>query len=554
MGSRGENIGRRLTGGVSPNDTTQRTREWLQGGAAPFLQRAVVVEVFYDPTSLTQEELERLQDTVANPELVEGMPVNSILARMVTNSQDLGTPSLFIFFPLFSSHFQLPAKAGEQVVVLFEDYSRMGGTVGYWLTRPMAVRQVEDVNYTHADRVYDPYNHPMAIPRGMVSSLTASAPTFPNGAGTPESFSLQPSGSGNPYDAIVNTSKAMKQFTFEPVPRFRKRPGDLLLQGSNNSMVLLGSDRTGPSTKVSGSQGKDIVELAGVVDIVTGFGSVRKFPTDHRSDPNQYSPTAPRVIENVRGKKEVYKTPYKSQKVDNPKEGDPDFLRDLSRLYLAMKTKGDLNFGIQFGGNSGILPNSQNYFGTAVADLPSQNQDGQPFAVLKSEQVRLIAKGKDADNGPSESGEIRLIKEGTVDDKDLSVFVMSKDGRVLMMGKDVQIQTHQDGKVLLKCKTAEASDADPIVLYSKFKECVEDIYSKLNELRNETANQLANVANTGLSVVNAAGPFSPIPGLIGAKASLLAARGSLQALNLDFRPKIAPCRSKWVFVNKENQS
>ncbi len=553
MGSRGENFGRRLTGGISPNDSTQRTREWLQNGAAPILQRAVVVEVFYDPTTLTGIELDKLENSVANPELVEGMPINSILARIITSSQDLGSPSQFIFYPLFSSHFQLPAKSGEQVFIIFEDYSRTGGSIGYWMTRPMAARQVEDVNFTHADRIYDPYNHPRSIPRAIISTLTASAPTFPNGAGTPESFSLQPSGSGNPYDAIVNTSAAMKQFIFEPVPRYRKRPGDLLLQGSNNSLILLGTDRTGPSTAVTSSQGKDILEQAGVVDIVTGIGSIRKLPTDHRADPNQYSPTAPRVIENVRGKKEVYKTPYKSQKTDNPKEGDPDFIRDLSRIYLAMKTKGDLNFGIQFGGNNGILPNSQNYFGTAVADLPSSNQDGQPFAMMKSENVRLIAKGKDPDNGPSESGELRLIKEGTVSDKDLSVFVMDKNGRILMMGKDVQFQTHEDGKVLFKCKTSSPDDADPIILFSKFKECMEEVHAKLDQLKTETANQFANISSSGLAVVNAAGPFSPIPGLVGMKIALQSAQTAISSLNLDFRSKINPCKSKWIFVNKENQ-
>jgi hypothetical protein len=481
------------------------------------------------------------------------MPVNSISARLVTSGQDLGTPSLFVFYPLFSSHLQLPAKPGEQVVILFEDYSRTGGSVGYWITRPMAARQIEDVNYTHADRIFDPYNHPRSIPRSLVSALTASAPTFPNGGGTPESFSLQPSGSTNPYDAILNGSRAAKQFTFEPVPRFKKRPGDFLLQGSNNALILLGADRTGPPTRNTGSQSPEVLQHAGVVDIVTGIGSIRKLPTDHRADPNEYSPTSPRVIENVRGQKEVYKTPYKSQKVDNPKEGDTDFIRDLSRLYLAMKTKGDLNFGTQIEGSSGLLRNSENYFGTAIGNLPSAGQEGQPFAVLKSEQVRIIAKGKDSNNGPSESGEIRLVKEGSVNDKDLSLFVMSKDGRILMVGKDVQIQTHEEGKVLLKCKTSQPEDADPVVLFSKFKSCVEDIYLKMEQLKTEVAAQFGTIGNVGLADVNCLIPFTPIPGLVASKATMLTAQTKIQALNLDFRPKIDPCRSKWVFVNKEGQ-
>jgi hypothetical protein len=130
---------------------------------------------------------------------------------------------------------------------------------------------------------------------------------------------------------------------------------------------------------------------------------------------------------------------------------------------------------------------------------------------------------------------------------------MTKEGRIVMVGKDVQVQTHEGGKVLLRCKSSDTSDADPIVLFSRFKEFAEDVYSKLNTLRNTVADQLGNVATQGISIPNAAGPFSPIPGLIGAKAALTAARGRIRAVDVDFRPRIDPCRSRWVFVNKENQ-
>jgi hypothetical protein len=343
--------------------------------------------------------------------------------------------------------------------------------------------------------------------------------------------------------------------TAEPVPRVKKRPGDLMIQGSNNAVIILGQDRTGPVLRVTGSQGRDVIEQAGAIDLVTGLGAPRRLPVNERTDPSEanHNPTAPRVIQNTRNKKEVYKTPYKSQRMDNPKEGDPDFLRDLSRLYLAMKTKGDLNFKVQFGGESGIYPSSGDQLVQTIADLPTDGQNGQPFAVLKSEQVRVIAKGRDPDNGPGYSGEIRMIKEGTVSDKDLSLIVMTKEGRIVMVGKDVQLQTHEEGKVLLRCRSSDSSDADPIVLFSKFKEFAEDVYSKLEALRNTVADQLGNVATQGISVPNAAGPFSPIPGLVGAKAALTAARGAIRMTNVDFRSKIDPCRSRWVFVNKENQ-
>ena len=555
MSNRGYNAGRQIAGGSGQNNTSQQERDFLQGGTAPTLQRVVVVDVIFDPSSLTNEQMNDLENRVANPEMVEGMPYNSIIGRVITNSQDLGHPSLHVFYPMFPSHLQLPVKPGEQVIIIYEDYSGTGSSFGYWLSRPMAARQIEDVNYTHGDRIFDPLNHPRNISSTILSALTASAPTFPNGANTPESFSLSPLGSGNPYNNIVSQATASLVVTSEPVPRFKKRPGDLLLQGSNNAIILLGQDRTGPVMRVTGSQGQDIIEQAGTIDIVTGLGAPRRLPVDERTDPSEanHNPTAPRVILNTRGKKEVYKTPYKSQRVDNPREGDPDFIRDLSRLYLAMKTKGDQNFGIKFGGVDGLFPNSGDKLIQPVVDLPSDNQNGQPFAILKSEQVRIIAKGKDADNGPGESGEVRVVKEGNVEDKDLSLFLMTKEGRIIFVGRDVQLQTHDDGKVLLRCKTSDASDSDPIVLFSKFKEFAEDVYAKLNLLKNTVADQLGQVGTQGISVPNAAGPFSPIPGLVGAKAALTAARGSIRSLDVDFRPRIDPCRSRWVFVNKENQ-
>jgi hypothetical protein len=555
MTSRGYNASRQIAGGTGQNNTTQQTRDFLQGGTAPTLPRAVVVDVIYDPTTLSDAQMTALENLVVNPEMVEGMPYNSVIARIISNSQDLGHPSHHVLYPLFPTHFQLPIKPGEQILVIYEDFSRTGDTMGYWISRPMAARQIEDVNYTHGDRIFDPYNHPRNMKPAVLSALTASAPTFPNGAGTPESFSLKPSGSTNPYNDIVTNASSSMIVTWEPVPRIKKRPGDFVLQGSNNAAIILGQDRTGPVLRVTGSGGVDIIEKAGAIDMVVGLGSIRKLPDNERTDPSDanFNPTSPRIIENARGKKEVFKTPYKVQKRDNPKEGDPDFLRDLSRLYLAMKTKGDLNFKVQFGGEGGIFPSSGDKLVQVIADLPTDAQNGQPFAVIKSEQVRLIAKGKDANNGPSESGEIRFIKEGTVADKDLSLFVMTKEGRIVMVGKDIQLQTHPDGKVLLCCKNSTTEEADPIILYSKFKEFAEDVFNKMDEMRNTIADQLGEIANQGITVPNAAGPFSPIPGLIGIKAKLLSAQSRIRATNIDFKPKIEPCRSSRVFVNKGNQ-
>lgn len=548
------NASRALTSGMGKNNIIQPLRETTQKGMAPNIFRAVVVEVISDPTSFTDNELEELENKVVNPELVEGMPYNSIIGRIITNEEDLGNSALHVFYPMFPTHVQMPVKPGEHVLIMYEDYSVGGSSFGYWLVRPMAARQIEDPNFTHHDRFYDPYNHPREIRREQMASLTSSAPNFPNGAGTPESFSLKPRGNENPYEEIKNSAKASKISFMEAVGRYKKRPGDLAFQGSNNTLISLGTDRTGPVFPITGSSGTDILEGSGTIDMVAGLGSVRTAPEDETVDPseNNKNKTAPRIIKNTRNTKEVYKTPYRSQKRDNPNEADPDFASDLSRIYVSMKTKGDKNFGITLDTDNGIFPHLNLKLLNAITELPSENQEGQPFVILKSDHIRIIARGKNEEYNIPESGDIRIIKEGKVEDKDLSLFVMDKEGNIVFVGKNIQFQTHEEGKVLLKCKNSEPDEADPIILYSKFKECIEEINSKVDTLKRNIAQEIGKMGSIGLSVPNAAGPFSPIPGLLSLKATLVSAQSNILSTDTNFTSKIEPCKSKWIFVNKEN--
>jgi hypothetical protein len=573
--STGFNVQRQLVGGVGARDTTQERRGGYQGGTAPTLQRAVVVDVITDPNALTPEELDKLEDSVNNPETVGTMPYNSIVGRIVSHEHDLGDPTPHIFYPFFSSHFQLPVKPGEQVFIIYEDFSQSGNILGYWMTRAPAARQIEDVNYTHYDRLYDPTNNLRNLTSSQRSALTGSAPNFPNGAGTPESYSLKPAtdSTTNPFEDIVTNATASIISQFEAVPRQRKRPGDFALFGSNNAAIIIGRDRTGPLVPVTGSEGKDVLAKAGTIDLVAGLGAPRKPPgPDDDPTAGNHNPTAARVIANTRSKQEVDKVPFKKQgKPNNPTEGDPDFKRDLSRVYISMKTKGDENFGINFGNDNdnadGIFTNTDAKYGDKIEDLPAGENAGQPFAVIKSEHVRIIAKGKDEDNGPDASGDIRIIKEGKVadDPKDFAMLVMAKDGRVMLHGKKVYINFNDadDGRILLGCKSDTEGDADPVVLYSKLKITLNLIVDMMYQLAGKTADQFKGISD-GISAPNAAGPFSPIPGLIGVKV-----KSSLGSSNLNtFRDtkikplkstesddmKVADTRSKNVFMKKDNQS
>jgi hypothetical protein len=335
----GINVSRRIGAGGGAN-ITEELRAVRTQGSLPIFQIAVTVDIIYDPTLLSQDDLNNLANSVANPRAVSTMPRNSIVARVISNANDLGDPRPRIIYPFWQSHFGLPLKAGEQVFITYPDPHVDGHEQGYWVTRVPEPATVEDLNFTHGDRRYDQGLNPdnQSTSERANGNNDPPPPNFPNGAGTPETLSLHLSGSTNrPYEAIFTSSLSNKQVTYEAVPRYSKRPGEFVLQGSNNARIVFGEDRTGPATKVSESnQVSDKSGKAGAIDIVVGVGGVRHLPNGKDDDPLQTDPnkrpTAPHVVENTRHYKEVDKTPFLRQKHDNQKEGDPDFKRDLGRF------------------------------------------------------------------------------------------------------------------------------------------------------------------------------------------------------------------------------
>lgn len=118
------------------------------------------MEVFGNPSSLTEEQKQALAEQVTNPEFVDVLPTNSVLARLVNDSNDLGNPTSVILFPFFSSYMQMPIVPGEHVFVVYDDPSRRGTKIGYWLSRVSEQRTVEDVNFNVSDRRFDPRYNP----------------------------------------------------------------------------------------------------------------------------------------------------------------------------------------------------------------------------------------------------------------------------------------------------------------------------------------------------------------------------------------------------------
>jgi hypothetical protein len=461
-----------------------------------FFKRAVVVDVICDISLLTPQEIDRLagkiedpnkpinvkgtsdkvansgQSTAATPapkkgsvsfkEYLDTIPRNTIIARITSMCEDKTSTTNIICYPFFPPHICLPVKAGEQVWVMFESPD-VTNKIGYWISRISEPDFVDDINYTHSDRKFQNITAKTSSDKAASSSGTAVNPKPPG------FFNGDPDGQNGktlrtddekekPYDTIFNESIANKTFEMEPVPRYTKRPGDMVLQGSNNSLISLGQDRgwnkTTRPANVSNASNAKPKAFSGTIDIVAGRG---RFPSTPNPDAGDIVDTMPRVIRNEKGILEVDKNPsayindprrskIKENKLDKPAEGDPDFVHDASRLYVSMNTSGDKNFS-----STDILPsfmkNNHN-----VKDV-----DDAPFIIVKSNEIRIISRHTTPENGrKEEKGSIRIIREDS-DGKKVCSLVMTNDGKILIDAEKIIIGDGRNDQIFLGDKATEAA-------------------------------------------------------------------------------------------------
>ncbi len=350
----GYRVDRKYTGGPQEQVNANEEHNRRVSTQLPILRRAVVVDVVYDPVvQLTDEKKATLVEEVTNPEFVPRIRRNCIIARVITGEADRQNNRPAIFFPMLDPYIGLPVKPGEHVFIMYEDPA-IGADMGYWLCRIPEPIDVDDVNYTHGDRRYADSD----LNRDTIDELTPPAvpvlPGFPNGGPDDDSLTI---GDPDEYEHIVETAQASAQFQPEPVPRWTARPGDTTLQGSNNTLISLMTDRTSAATNL-----EEVGEGLGAILMVAGRG--------------QDARTAPNVVENTRGNSEVDKTPSMRSLSDVVTEGDPDFTNDSSIVYVAMKS--DVDNEEHFNIN---IPNGGEASGTE-----------SPSIVLKTTQLRLIGR------------------------------------------------------------------------------------------------------------------------------------------------------------------
>ena len=568
------NVARILAGGNGELNTRFTTVDSQKVGNAPIFQKAVVQEVIYNPKDLTVEDKQRLRSFVSNPNAVDQIAANSIVAIMINDGMGQGIVTKVILFPFFQSHFMLPIQAGEQVSVVFEDFQKDNFLAGRWITRISEGLQTEDPNFTHGDRRYNAVNFDGERTSSSLARNGGSYnPQFPNGSGQQNTFTLpQNENSANPYDLIYRSSSASLMHSYEVVPRWTKRPQEFILQGMNNSLIMLGQDRIG---SVAGSRGNgtDQKKYAGSVDIVTGRSRYLLTDADNEIPISLMglSGNSPFVVTNSRGLEEVDKTPRLNSRVEQVKEGDPDFIHDAARIYVSMKTLGDTNFKLARTTTGNALNALQvsgiNYSINSlypIQFMSSSNKIGSSYIVNKADHVRIIARRSVPAERPTISGSILLLKEGnnrtpenintqSAPEDHLAYLYITPEGRVQIDG----MQIFLGGGALRVEGQAPAPDvplnpegsnssvevgaqnlfagSEPYIKWSEYKNTIENMQRQIKDLRDAYSGLVDDIGGlVGRQVCTPFGRDSGWPTLYGKSQ---ARRSQLDSSLQDHRTK-----------------
>ena len=527
-GSDNFNASRLLAGASSPNlDLSKLVINNQLTGIPPAFQRGIVREVIYNPKALSTNDRNRLRELVINPEQVDQVAANSVVAILISDSISNATPAAALLSPFFQSHIMLPVQIGEQITVIFEDIQKYGLRYGKWMTRTSEGLQVEDPNFTHGDRRFLP-NYFGAERTSQSLNRTTYTPGFPNGGGQTNTFSIPQNDSTNPYDVLYQASRSGSlQHQYEIVPRWTKRPSEFVIQGMNNALIMLGQDRVGNVIPPE-VQNVEQKSYAGTIDMVTGRSRYKLLVTDNSIPTLQQSrkATSPFIVTNSRSLNEIDKFPKLNNRLEQLREGDPDFIHDAARIYISMKTLGDTNFctqkTTQGAVNSCMQPTGINYSTKSLfpVQFSSSSADvGNSYIVNKADHVRLIARR----NIPSEdrllqnetiiSGSILILKEGknrTPEDIDaqaasndhMAYMYMSPEGRVQIDGMQIflggaalreenqnptpDIPRRDTGfNTELSVGTEnQYAGVEPYIKWSEFKNVVEGLQRQINALQN----------------------------------------------------------------------
>lgn len=455
--------------------------------------RGMVVDIINSVSGLTirNKSIEDYQKLINTPNL-KSFPRNTIVVKQISEGASKISNNEIICYPFFSSHFSMPLKPGECVWFVFENPDNQG-PIAFWLSRVTEPGHVEDLNFTHFPRSYR--QAPVEATPGAAARFEGETAK----SDVTQTYSwLSPTIDQD--EQVETITFAGKVHRFEHVPRYNKRPGDLVIQGSNNSLIMLGEERghyADSPTDIKYSANKsDIPAGLAAIDIVVGRGN---------------SPaTSGTTITNELNLKEADK------RKNPPTEGDPHFPTDASRLYLTANSKDifssyhpDQLLQISLPSTAGLNEYLRSRAGS--------------FFVGKADNLRLVAR---------KIGDIRIVKEPTPGDIDGAAIVLHTDGALQACGNKISLSSYNtDGAT------------EPYVKYTGLvmlmKDMIDD-YASITSDINSFCTSLTAVASTLTGAVG-------VPAVVGVPVSIPQvniAGGQLSSASTDLQSKAVAMMAK----------
>ena len=297
--------------------------------------------------------------------------------------------------------------------------------MGYWMSRVCGPNHVEDSNYSFFKRDFSQ--------EAERQPKSASQKYFNDEVESPDSTLVEAT-TTDANEMIKILDHAQVVHRFEAVPRYEKRPGDLILQGSNNTLIMLGEARGQYSRQSSflklHSNEDQVIPNMGAIDIVVGRGARPATAATELKNGNALG------------------LPENDKRTNRAVEGDADFVEDAARVYLVAGTD-------QFKKNHPdnlldlSLPTDTGFLGFP----PSKKSPGS-FAVVKADNLRLIARGSrkipeakgfsglfNKEDRPS--GSIIIMKEQSTDaaKNDGAAVILHDSGVLHLAAKEIRMMT-----------------------------------------------------------------------------------------------------------------
>ncbi len=406
--------------------------------------RMIVLDVVTDPNTELVDEVRKTtwhSMGVSNMTYADVLPRNTIVAKRVGEDVD----PMFVF-PFFPSHLSMPCKPGECVWVMFEKPEN-DSDMAFWFCRITEPHISDDVNHSHPGRSFEVSMNPGSKDRlTNEKNKTAESgenvwhelrngPVLKMGEEriTARENVILRGEDEDVFEKLITQSKASAMMSYEAVPRFKKRPGDIALEGTNNTLVVLGTDRLGDLRKTK--------HEAGSIDIVAGRG---------QTEETFGKETSTTSIKDAKGSKKgsVLKNELnKSPDVTSAAEGDPDYKHDRSRILVSQANEVDLKFGLRS-------------FNESLKTPIKDSSSGDASIVIKTDKIRLIARSDIeiivTDSTTRQAPNKRQIKDESSDTKKWASIIVRSNGDIVLTPSDLGVLKlgGDDADKAVLCSTA----------------------------------------------------------------------------------------------------